>query len=268
MGHDRVAALVARERLLVGAAVGALAGVAWLYLLHLGRDGAMGGAGGNGMAAMAPLVRPWGLPDLLAAFAMWAVMMVGMMLPSAAPVMLLFAAVNRKRRSQGGLGVPTAIFGLGYLLVWGAFSLGAALLQGGLQAARLLAPPGAAAGPWLSGPLLVAAGVYQLTPLKRVCLAHCRSPLGFLLSAWRDGAGGALRMGLRHGAYCLGCCWVLMGLLFVVGVMNLLWVAAIAAFVFAEKIAPGGVLIGRIGSVALIAAGVVMLGRALWTLAA
>jgi predicted metal-binding membrane protein len=267
-GGDRVAGLVARERLLVGGGIAALVALAWLYLLRMGGGGTpMDGAGG-GMGAMAPLARPWGLPDLVAAFAMWAVMMVGMMLPSAAPVILLFAAVNGQRRRQGGVGIPTGVFVLGYLLVWTAFSLGAALLQGGLQAVRLLAPAAGTASPVLGGALLVAAGVYQLTPLKRACLAHCRSPLGFLMSAWRDGPGGALRMGLRHGAYCLGCCWVLMGLLFAAGVMNLLWVAAIAAFVFVEKVAPGGVLVGRVGSLALIGAGMLMLGRALAALAA
>jgi predicted metal-binding membrane protein len=269
-GPDRVAALVGRERALVGGGVGALAVLAWLYLLHLARDGGMGGhgMGGDAMGAIAPLVRPWGGADALAAFAMWTVMMAAMMLPSAAPVILLYAALNRKRRSRDGLGVPTGVFVLGYLVVWTAFSAGAVLLQWALQAAAVLSPSAALESPWLAGGLLVAAGAYQLSPLKRRCLGHCRSPLGFLVTAWRDGAGGALRMGLRHGAYCLGCCWMLMSLLFVLGVMNLLWVAALAGFVLLEKLAPGGVLIGRVTALALIGSGCVVLGRALLALAA
>jgi predicted metal-binding membrane protein len=265
-GPDRVAALVGHERFLLLAGVAVLVVLAWLYLLHLGHGATMGGDR-PGMAAMAPLNRPWTPADVGAAVSMWLVMMVAMMLPAAAPVILLYAAVNRKRRGRGGLGLPTAVFVLGYLLVWTAFSVGAALLQWGLHAAALLSAAVATTSPALGGVILVAAGVYQLTPLKRVCLAHCRSPLGFLMTAWRDGRGGALGMGVRHGAYCLGCCWVLMTLLFVVGAMNLLWVAAVAVFVLLEKAAPGGALIGRVASFLLIGWGALMLGRALVTLA-
>lgn len=261
---DPIAALVGRDRALVWAGVAGLGVVAWLYLVHLSRGMAARPPGAEmaGMPGMAPVLAPWTLADLLATVAMWAVMMVAMMLPSAAPFILLFAAVNRKRREQGGLVVPTGAFIVGYLLVWGGFSVGAALAQWGLHTAALLSGAMATTSPIIAGALLVGAGVYQLTPLKEVCLAKCRSPLGFLMTEWREGTAGALRMGFRHGAYCLGCCWVLMGLLFVTGVMNLLWVAVIALFVLLEKVAPGGVVVGRVGSVALILAGVVMLGRA------
>jgi predicted metal-binding membrane protein len=240
---------------------------AWAYLLYLQR--AMGEAGEMaampGMTAMsgmtAPLA-PWSGGDVAFTIAMWAAMMIGMMLPAAAPVILLFAAVNRKRREQGGPGVPTGLFVLGYLLVWGGFSVVAALLQWALHTAALLSPMMATTSPRLGGLLLIAAGVYQWTPLKEACLAHCRSPFGFLMTSWREGAAGALSMGVRHGAYCLGCCAVLMGLLFVTGVMNLLWVALIAAFVLVEKVAPGGRLIGRLASGVLVVIGLVVLGTA------
>jgi predicted metal-binding membrane protein len=212
------------------------------------------------MPGMTPHLSPWTAVDFAFTVVMWAVMMVGMMLPAAAPVMLLVATVNGKRRAQGGVAVPTAVFGLGYLLVWGGFSVAAALLQGGLHGAALLSPALRTTSPLLGGGLLVAAGLYQLTPLKDACLARCRNPLGFLVTGWREGPGGALTMGVRHGAYCLGCCGMLMGLLFVTGVMNLLWVAALATFVLVEKVAPGGRLVGRLASVALIVAGLLVAG--------
>ncbi len=255
---DPIAGLLGRERALVWAGVAGLGLVAWLYLVYLARS--MGEMAA--MPGMAPVLAPWTAVDLLAALAMWAIMMVGMMLPSAAPMILLFAAVNRKRREQGGMAVPTAAFVLGYLLIWGTFSLAAALAQWGLHAAALLSHALTTTSPIVSSALLIGAGVYQLTPLKEACLAHCRSPLGFLMTEWREGTGGALRMGLRHGAFCLGCCWILMGLLFVTGVMNLLWVAIITVFILVEKVAPAGVLIGRLASGALILAGILVLGSA------
>jgi predicted metal-binding membrane protein len=258
---DAVGAAVRRDRAVVWGGTLALAAGAWAYLFYLRRG--MGGVEGMAeMPGMAPVLAPWTGADLAFAAAMWAVMMVAMMLPATLPVILLFAALNRTRRERGGVGVPTAVFVLGYLAVWGGFSVVAALAQGGLHAATLLSPALTATSPLVAGGLLVAAGVYQLTPLKGACLARCRSPLGFFLTSWRDGARGAFRMGAGHGVYCLGCCWVLMGLLFVVGVMNLAWVAAISAFVLLEKVAPGGVLIGRVASVGLIVAGLVVASAA------
>jgi len=256
---DPIVFLVRRDRALNWTGIAALVLGAWAYLLYLSRTMAGEMAG---MPGMAPALAPWTATDVAFTVLMWAVMMLGMMLPAAAPVILLFTAVNRKRREQGGLAVPTGIFVAGYLVVWGGFSVAAGLTQWALHAAALLSPAMATTSPLLGGALLVAAGVYQLTPLKEACLAHCRSPLGFLMTEWRDGPAGALRMRLRHGLYCLGCCWVLMGLLFVTGVMNLLWVAVIATFVLLEKVAPGGRLIGRAASWALIAAGLVVLGQA------
>ncbi|MBI3457456.1 MAG: DUF2182 domain-containing protein [Candidatus Rokubacteria bacterium] len=261
---DPSTALVRRDRLLIWAGIAGLAGGAWGYLVYLQRatPGMAGDRGMAGMPGMTAALGPWTATEFLFIAAMWAVMMVGMMLPAAAPVILLFAAVNRRRREQGGVAVPTGVFLLGYLLVWGAFSVAAAVAQGGLHAAALLSPAMRTTSPLLGGVLLIAAGIYQLTPLREACLAHCRSPLGFFMTEWREGAAGALRMGFRHGAYCLGCCWVLMSLLFVTGVMNLLWVAAITVFVLLEKAAPAGALIGRAASWVLILAGLVVLGHA------
>jgi predicted metal-binding membrane protein len=194
---------------------------------------------------------------------MWAVMMVAMMVPSATPMIFAFLQVNRGRKAANRPFVPVTIFVVGYLAVWAAFSALATFAQWGLHRTALLSPAMAATSPALNGGLLIAAGIFQWTPLKLACLKGCRSPLSFLMGEWREGTGGAFVMGLRHGAYCVGCCWVLMALLFVAGVMNLLWVAVIALFVMAEKLLPRGELIARVSGVALILAGVAMAAR-LW----
>ena len=252
-------AIVKRDRAIVLAGVAGLSALAWAYLLVLAwrmphQDMAM--------AMAMPHMHTWGATEVLLTWVMWAVMMVAMMTPSAAPMILMFATIHRRRRVEGRPAVPTAIFVLAYLVVWTAFSVVAALAQAGLHAAALLSPAMAATSPLLSGGLLVAAGVFQLTPLKRACLANCRSPLAFILSGWREGRAGAFVLGLRHGLYCLGCCWALMALLFVAGVMNLLWVTAIAVAVLIEKVVPRGDLVGRVAGVALIVAGLLVAGRA------
>lgn len=188
--------------------------------------------------------------------------MVAMMVPSATPMVALFAAAERKRsESRSPLGT-TASFVLGYLLVWTAFSAGATVVQWGLHGAALLSPMMVGTSSVLGGSLLVAAGAFQLTPLKTACLRHCRTPLHFFMGEWRAGSWGALRMGVKHGTYCVGCCWILMALLFVAGVMNLLWVAVITVFVLVERVAPGGEVIGRVAGIVLIVAGVALLGGA------
>jgi predicted metal-binding membrane protein len=232
--------------------------LAWLDLLR--RTGALSpGSLGHEMAM--PRAAPWGLGDGAATAVMWAVMMAAMMLPSAAPLLLLFSAVTRKRGARGTPVVSTAMFLLGYLLAWGGFSLLAAAAQWGLHTLMLLSPGSAVANPLLGGVILAAAGAYQFTPLKRACLVHCQSPLEFLLTRWREGAGGALRMGLRHGAYCLGCCWVLMALLFVGGVMNLAWAALIAGFVVLEKVVARGMLVSRLAGSLLLVWGISLAWR-------
>jgi predicted metal-binding membrane protein len=205
----------------------------------------------------------WGLPTVILLFLMWTVMMIAMMVPSAVPMIQAFLAVNEQRQNSSRPLVPVGIFLLGYLVVWTSFSALATLAQWGLHKAALLSPMMVATSPVVSGGLLLAAGVFQWTRLKRACLSRCRSPLSFLMSGWRDGTAGAFSMGLRHGAYCVGCCWALMALLFVVGVMNLLWIAVIALFVMAEKILPRGELLGHIGGVALVTAGIAVMTK-LW----
>lgn len=236
-------------RLTLGAIVG-LAAAAWVYTAQ---------AGGMDHGAMAAWTRAeWGVAELAALFTMWAVMMTAMMVPAATPVFLLFLSVMR-RRHGAALPLLTGAFVAGYLAVWTGFSLLATLAQYGLHTATLLSPDAMRVTPPLAGALLVAAGVWQWTPMKRSCLAHCRSPLHFLTTAWRDGNGGALEMGARHGLWCVGCCWLLMALLFVAGVMNLLWVAALSALVLLEKVAPPRMRIAEVVGAALLAIGVLLL---------
>ena len=200
----------------------------------------------------------WTIDNWLAVFAMWAVMMAAMMLPSAAPMMLSFATLNRKRDEAA----RTLLFGTAYIVLWLAFGAAAALAQWALQSFGLITPMIVSTSAVLSAALLLIAGVFQFSPLKRTCLRACRSPIGFLMSDWRDGLSGAWRMGMRHGLYCLGCCWALMLLLFVGGAMNLPWIAALACLVAIEKLAPRGELVAQILGGVLIAAGVVRLAWA------
>ncbi|WP_349608307.1 DUF2182 domain-containing protein [Cupriavidus sp. DF5525] len=216
--------------------------------------------GMSGMAMVAPAVWTPGYAVLM--FFMWCVMMVAMMLPSAAPMILLFATVNRKQRDTRRPYVPTSIFAMGYLAAWAGFSLIAVILQWGFQRTGILSPTLVATNTIFSGFLLLAAGVYQLTPIKHACLRHCRSPLAFLSTRWRCGARGALRMGLLHGAFCVGCCWFLMGLMFFGGVMNLYWIAGLALFVLCEKTVPAGHWLGYATGVALLVWGAGMLALA------
>ena len=206
------------------------------------------------MAGMA-MVAPWTLYELAFLFWMWAVMMVGMMAPSVTPAMLVFAAAQA-RRVAGHARLAVPMFALGYALVWLGFSACAALAQWALHDTALLSASMAASSERVGGTLLCAVGVYQWLPLKRACLIRCRSPLAFLMARWRDGTLGALRMGVRHGAWCLGCCFALMTALFAVGVMNLVAVAALALFVLVEKSGPAGVAVARLGGVLMIAAGI------------
>lgn len=197
----------------------------------------------------------WSFSRFLLLLVMWWVMMVAMMLPSASPMILLFAAVDERSRERSKSGVSTGFFASGYLVAWGVFSLLAVALQWSFTELALLSPMMASASVPFGAVLLIAAGIYQLTPLKHACLRHCRTPIHFLSMHWRDGPDGAFGMGLEHGAFCLGCCWVLMGLLFYGGVMNLLWIAGLMLYVIIEKLVPAGHWIGGIAGVALIAWG-------------
>jgi predicted metal-binding membrane protein len=185
------------------------------------------------------------------------------MLPGVTPVILTFATVNRNRRARSEPYVPAALFASGYLLAWAGFSLAATLAQSALERAALLSPMDMTTDSRLLGGLLfIAAGLYQFTPVKLACLRFCRSPLDFVINHWRDGPGGALRMGIAHGLYCLGCCWILMLLLFVGGVMNLLWVAALSILVLLQKLVPGKRAAQGTGLVMLIV-GLVLIGKAI-----
>jgi predicted metal-binding membrane protein len=249
-----------RDRGVILLALLGVTAIAWLYLLAMRQD--MAGIATDDMPNMAmPMTAPWTPTAFALTFAMWWVMMLGMMVPSAAPMILTFATLNRSKRARGQSFVPTAVFAFGYLIAWGVFSIGATVAQWALDRMAPLSPMLATTTPVLGGALLILAGLYQFTPLKQACLRNCRSPFAFVLNHWRDRWTGALRMGLEHGGYCLGCCWVLMALLFVGGVMNLLWVTGIAAFVFAEKLLPGGVWIGRVGGVVMLGFGMFLLTR-------
>ncbi len=254
--EDAWARWLKRDHLLISLGLVGLIALAWLDLLR--RAGGLSPVTLGHEMAM-PRTTPWGIADVAVTATMWAVMMAAMMLPAAAPMLLLFSTVNRKRGGQGTPAVPTGIFLLGYLLVWGGFTLLATLAQGSLHTLMLLSPGMAIANPHVSGLILLAAGAYQFTPLKKVCLIRCQSPLDFLLTHWREGTGGALRMGLRHGGYCLGCCWVLMALLFASGVMNLLWVAGLAVLVLLEKAVARGPWLSRGAGLALIGWGLYLL---------
>lgn len=239
------------------ALVAAVALLAWAYTVHQARlmdamDAKMWRDMNMSMNGMKP---SWAPLDALLVFAMWAAMMAAMMVPGAFPMIGAFAAINRRRRARQAPYVPTALFLAGYLTLWAGFSILATVLQWLLQKLGLVSTMMESASHYLSAALFVAAGLYQFSALKERCLAHCRSPDGFILSEWRDGALGAAIMGLRHGLFCLGCCAALMALLFAVAVMDLRWVAALTALVTAEKLLPGA-RVWRIAiGAALLAAG-------------
>jgi len=263
-------AVLLRDRLIVASALGVIAALAWAYVLWLAADMNMGGMSMNGfrmvpagMGIMAPAAAPWSAIEFALVFVMWAVMMVGMMVPSAAPMILMYARVCRQGTVAGKPFATTGWFAAGYFLAWTGFSLAATLFQWMLDRAALLDARMAGANKLLGAAILIAAGLYQWTPLKNACLAHCQTPFGFLMShgGFRGDVQGCLRLGLLHGTYCIGCCWILMALLFVVGVMNVLWIALLALLVLLEKLMPWGQSVARIAGIACIAAGVWMLIR-------
>jgi predicted metal-binding membrane protein len=235
-----------RDRVIVIVMLVLVTGASWLFVLagagtgmstfHMtGSELALGRGMRGGMAMV-----EWSAGYAVIMFFMWWIMMVAMMLPSASPTILLFARVYGRQRAGGQAYVPAGIFALGYLGVWAFFSLLAASAQWGLESAGLLNMMMASTAKWLGGGLLIAAGLWQFTPWKHACLRHCRSPLSFLMMHWRNGSAGAFRMGIEHGAFCLGCCWFLMALLFFGGVMNLYWIGGLALFILLEKTVPAG----------------------------
>lgn len=230
--------------------------LAWLYLW---RDAAAMGQMETMDMTMAGMHHAAGSVAIALGFVMWTVMMIGMMLPSAAPTILLYGALVRKHGERGSVLPAVWIFTSAYLVVWTGFSLVAALLQAALEHAAFLTPMMVSASSGLSAALLMAAGIYQLLPLKDVCLRKCRNPIEFFATRWRAGGLGSFCMGIEHGMYCVGCCWMLMLLLFVAGVMNLVWVALIAGFVLAEKLLPAEKFTSRLAGVALVLSGLALL---------
>ena len=239
-----------RERTLILAALLLLAAIAWVLLI--------GQTAMAGEMAMAPGSLTMGLAAPLF-LAIWIVMMVAMMFPTAAPMILVFAAIAAGKQQRGQPYAPTWIFIGAYLLVWSFFGILAYTFALALERLAALSPWAMAHLAQIGGVVLIVAGLYQLSPLKHACLAKCRTPLQFVLGSWRDGRGGAFRMGLAHGLYCLGCCWLLFLILFPLGVMNIAVMAVITALIFAEKSLPAGRRIGQLAAVALITYGVVVL---------
>jgi predicted metal-binding membrane protein len=261
VSQSTVDRLLLRDRWIVGGCVVLIAVLAWVWLwresVAMGPDMSMPGMEMPGAAMVSPSDAA---AYLSSAFIMWFLMMIAMMLPSAAPMILLYGGLARGARAQGAVLAPTSIFAGMYLAVWGGFSALAAFAQWLLVRSGAISEMGLAFGNQrIGGALLIAAGLYQATPLKRACLDNCRSPMSFLMGLWRPGWAGAARLGLVHGIYCLGCCALLMALLFVFGVMNLAWVAALALFVLAEKAFPLGSRIGAAAGVASVIVGLAMI---------
>jgi len=249
------------DQLAIWGGLGALSALAWVYLWRMPAtsggatmEGMAGMAGMAGMPGMSP-ASPWSPAALWLTFLMWAVMMVAMMLPSAAPMVTMYARVAEGRGSWPR--VRVWLFAGGYVAVWIAFSVVVTVAQAGMDQAAILTGAMRVA-PLMGGVFLALAGAYQLSPLKRKCLRQCQSPLGFLMTHWRDGGAGAIAMGLDHGAFCVGCCWMLMALLFVAGVMNLLWVAALTGFVLIERATRWGEALATVSGFALIAGGLAL----------
>jgi predicted metal-binding membrane protein len=255
IGSSMIEGALRRDRVVVVLALLGVIILAWGYVLF-GVGMSMDEMSGMPMAEQQ---QTWTPSYAALVLGMWAVMMAAMMLPSAAPMILLYSTIANRRELKGDPAVGAGVFGLGYIVVWTAFSLAAVTLQFGLDQAQLLSPVMSVTSRSVAGAVLIAAGVYQWTPLKQACLRRCRSPLEFLASEWREGRVGALKMGLRHGAFCLGCCWMLMPLLFVGGIMNIAGIAALAAFVLIEKVSPAGHWIGRITGVLLVLWGAAIL---------
>lgn len=244
-------AVLRRERAVMGAALVVIIVLSWLWIAF-GAGTGTGAIEMTGMSrdmVMSPAEWSAGYAGLM--FLMWCVMMVAMMLPSAAPILLLFARVGQADTAVR-LWSPTVYFAAGYLAVWTAFSAGATVLQWSLERSGLLSAMMATTATWLGAAILIGAGLWQFAPLKHICLRQCRSPIGFLTTRWRAGREGAFRMGLEHGAHCLGCCWFLMALLFFGGVMNLWWIGGLSAYILMEKLMPLGHWVGYVAGVGLI----------------
>ncbi len=249
------------DRVIVGSGLAGISILSWVYLISMGRDMHLVDLGRH-MLMADPQHR--GSHELTTLCAMWTVMMVAMMVPAVTPTVLMFTRLNRSRHHEHTPYGETGVFLGGYLVLWMVYSLLAGLAQWALHSSGLISDVMVSTSNVLGGLLLVGAGVYQWTPLKNACLTHCRSPLAFLMTRWKDGTAGAFWMGLEHGSYCVACCWFLMLLLFVAGVMNLLWMGTITALVLIEKISPAGPWVARISGALLAGWGAWMFGLVLF----
>jgi predicted metal-binding membrane protein len=259
-----LAAVLRRDRFVVVAALIAVTAIAWAYILVLARRMSSGTMPPmSGMEMMAPAFSSWTIAHAIFIFTMWAVMMIGMMTPSASPMILIYTQVARQANTLGKPFASAFYFTGGYLLAWTGFAAVAVAAQFALERAALLSPIMITSSKWVGGGLLIAVGLYQWSPVKDACLTVCRAPLSFVQAygGFQSTELGSLRLGLLHGLYCIGCCWALMVLLFVGGIMNLLWIAVLMLLVLAEKVLPGGRYLGRMaGLVALVAGGATMAG--------
>jgi predicted metal-binding membrane protein len=242
-----------RGRLFAVGGLGAVAALSWLYLVRMNA-----GMSHMAMAATMPAMAP-GLPEqLLAAFVMWSVMMVAMMLPTALPAVTVFGNLARRRSAHTGSTSSAALFAAGYVAAWTGYAVVAAVGQVAMARAALLTPMLQSANLVLSAVILLTAGAFQFTAFKDACLTKCRTPLAFFLAEWQDGKAGALVLGLKHGSYCVGCCWALMAVMFVVGAMHLVWMGALTLFVLGEKVAPARWRLGHVAGCVLMLWGLVV----------
>jgi predicted metal-binding membrane protein len=272
MSDAALEVVLRRDRAVVAAALFVLVVIAWAYVLWLAAEMEMGGMDmadfrmiPAGLGLMMPAAAPWQPIEFVFVFAMWAVMMLGMMTPSAAPMILIYARVGRQAALQHQPFAATSWFAAGYLLAWTGFALIATVLQWAVERLGWLSPNMAATSAIFGGVVLIATGLYQWTPIKDACLRQCQAPVQFIQrhGGFRSDAAGSLALGARHGGYCIGCCWVLMALLFVGGVMSVLWIALIMIFVLLEKVVPAGRLISRVAGAGFLAAGVLLIARSL-----
>lgn len=249
-------AILKRDRTIVMLCLIGIILLAWVYTIHLTRSM---GSSEMSLNMISPHTHTWSRTEFFLNLLMWTVMMIAMMTPTAAPMLLFYTKISRQRYPQSSPYPKTALFLLGYLLVWSGFSVIATAVQWGLHTAAMLSTDVVRATPTFGGILLILAGAFQFSHLKNTCLTHCRTPVGFIMTDWKEGMRGALSMGIKHGGYCVGCCWLLMALLFVLGVMNLFWMVFITVLVLVEKIVPAGDRIGRYVGVLFIIWGI-------WTL--
>ncbi len=247
---SKMESLLQREQLLAFSCLVMVILISWGTMLHMS-----GEMFGSGMEITLACLAHQGTDAIAHSFIMWTIMMVAMMFPSATPMILMFTIVNQQQGKTQRPLMPTGLFVLGYFLVWTVYSALASVVQWGFHASALLGHNLAITSPLLGGVFLVAAGVFQWTPFREACMSKCRSPLGFLMAEWREGRLGALIMGLKHGLNCIGCCWLLMLLSFVLGIMNILWMAIVTVFMLIEKAYPGSQWVSRATGLILIAWG-------------